>query len=77
VCGRLAQYGLAPRHLRSFRAAADRSAGLLEQLVAPSLRSRNPERRQSGVEDLKALGELTNELSSLLFTRALRKVAGS
>jgi DNA-binding transcriptional MerR regulator len=77
VCGRLAQYGLAPRHLRAFRGAADRSAGLLEQLVAPSLRSRNPERRQAGVEDLKALAEQANELSQLLFWRALRRMAAT
>src|SRR3954447_6234580 len=55
AASRLAQYGIAPRHLRSFRTSADRAASLLEQLVAPTLRSRNPERRQAAVEDLQAL----------------------
>ena len=50
----LARYGIAPRHLRTFRTAADREVGLLEQLVAPALRSRNPERREAGLEDLQA-----------------------
>src|SRR5687767_10949295 len=35
ACGKLARYGIAPRHLRAFRTAADREAGLLEALVAP------------------------------------------
>src|SRR5207253_1925254 len=37
ACGNLARYGVAPRHLRAFRTAADREAGLLEALVAPAL----------------------------------------
>jgi DNA-binding transcriptional MerR regulator len=76
VCGRLARYGIAPRHLRAFRSAAEREAGLLEAVVAPALRSRNPERRQAGIEDLQALAELTQELSQLLFWRELRRQAG-
>ena len=75
ACAKLARYGLAPRNLRAFRTSADRSAGLLEQLVAPALRSRSAERRQSGVEDLEALAALAQELSGLLFARAVRAVA--
>jgi DNA-binding transcriptional MerR regulator len=77
ACGRLAQYGIAPRHLRSFRTAADREAGLIEQVVGPALRSRNPERRRSGAEDLEALGTLVAELSQLLSWRALRRLAST
>ena len=65
-----------PRHLRAFRTAADRESGLLEALVAPALRSRNPERRRAGIEDLQALAESAHELSQLLFTRNVRKLAG-
>ena len=72
ACLRIARYGVEPRNLRSFRAGADREAGLLEQVVAPALRSRNPERRQGGLEDLEALAALSQELSQLLFWRALR-----
>jgi len=72
ACLRLARYGVEPRNLRSFRTGADREAGLLEQVVAPALRSRNPERRQGGLEDLEALASLSQELSQLLFWRALR-----
>jgi DNA-binding transcriptional MerR regulator len=75
VCERLARYGIAPRHLRTFRTAADREAGLLEALVLPSLRSRNPERRRAGLDDLRALTEAAQELSQLLLGRTVRRLA--
>jgi DNA-binding transcriptional MerR regulator len=72
ACGRLAAYGISPRHLRAFRTGAERSVGLLEAVVAPALRSRNPERRRAGLDDLHTLAELAQELSQLLFWRELR-----
>jgi DNA-binding transcriptional MerR regulator len=75
VCAQLSGYGVAPRHLRTFRTGADRAAALLEQLIAPALRSRNAERRAAGLRDLQTLAELAQELSSLLFWRDLRAVA--
>jgi DNA-binding transcriptional MerR regulator len=76
ACAKLSRFGISARHLRTFRTAADREAGLLEQLVAPSLRSRNPERRDAAVQQLQTLAEAAQELSQLLFWRELRKVAG-
>jgi DNA-binding transcriptional MerR regulator len=76
VCDRLSRYGIAPRHLRAFRTGADREAGLLEALVMPALRSRNPERRRAGLEDLRALTEAAQELSQLFLGRAVRRLAG-
>jgi DNA-binding transcriptional MerR regulator len=73
ACGRLAGFGIAPRHLRAFRTAADREVGLLEAVVAPALRSRNPERRQAALDDLQTLGELAHEVAQLLFWRELRR----
>jgi DNA-binding transcriptional MerR regulator len=75
ACGRLARFGIAPRHLRGFRSAADREAGLIEQVTGPALRARSPERRRAGLEDVESLAELTEELSQLLFRRALRRLA--
>ena len=75
ACARLAQYGIDARHLRTFRNSAGREAGLLEQLVAPALRSRNAERRKAGLEDLQQLAETSQELSRLLFWRELRLLA--
>jgi DNA-binding transcriptional MerR regulator len=75
ACGRLARFGIAPRHLRAFRTAADRQSALLETLVAPALRSRNPERRRGGIEDLQSLAEASQELSGLLFWRDVKRIA--
>ena len=75
TCAKLARYGISARHLRTFRTAADREAGLLEQIVSPALRSRNPERRQAGLDELQNLAELAQELSQLLFWRDLKQLA--
>ncbi len=74
ACARLARYGIEPRNLRSLRNGASSAAGLLEQIVAPALRSRNPERRLAGIEDLEKLAATSQELSQLLFWRALRSL---
>jgi DNA-binding transcriptional MerR regulator len=74
TCAQLARF-VDPRHLRAFRTAAGREAGLLGQLVAPALRARNNERRAQGLRDLQQLGELGAELQSLLFWRDLRDLA--
>ena len=75
VCARLMRFGVDARHLRTFRTAAGREASLLEQFVAPVLRSRNPERRGQALRDLQQLADLSRELSSLLFWRDLRESA--
>jgi DNA-binding transcriptional MerR regulator len=77
LCSRLVQFGITARHLKTFRTTADREAGLLEQLLAPVLRSRRPERRQAALDDLQSLAELSRELSALLFWRDLRRLASS
>jgi DNA-binding transcriptional MerR regulator len=74
LCARLARYGVAPRNLRAIRTGIDREAALVEAIVAPALRSRNPERRHGGLEELEALATLTVELSQALFWRSLRGV---
>ena len=77
TCASLARYGIAARHLRAFRSAANREASLLEALVAPALRSRNAERRKAGMDDLEELAELSQELAQLLFRRELRQLAAT
>ena len=74
ACGRLAQFGIAPRHLRGFRTAADREANLLQQILAPALRSRNPERRKEAVDALENLAAVATHLKHLLLIRDLRKI---
>jgi DNA-binding transcriptional MerR regulator len=77
VCAQLTRFGVDARHLRTFRTATDREAALLEQLVAPALRSRNAERRGAGLQDLQALTELAQELTALLLWREVRDVASA
>jgi DNA-binding transcriptional MerR regulator len=72
---RLARFGIDARHLRTVLTAAGRQATLVEQLVAPGLRSRNPDRRKGAFDDLEALSRVTQDLSQLLFLRELRAIA--
>lgn len=76
ACELLARFGIAPRHLRAFRSSADRETGLLEAVIAPALRSRNPERRRAGLEDLQGLAQAAQELADLLLWRNVRRLAG-
>ena len=75
--GELARYGVAGRNLRVFRSSADREAALLQQILAPALRSRNPERRAQALEALENLASVTSYLGHLLLVRDLRRMAGS
>ena len=72
ACARFARFGIDARHLRTILTAAGRQAALVEQLVAPGLRSRNPERRKNALDDLESLSRVAQELSHLLFVRDLR-----
>src|SRR5579884_1585105 len=71
----LARYGVGGRNLRVFRSSADREAQLLQSILAPALRSRNPERRKEAVEALENLATVTTHLKHLLLIRDLRKIA--
>ena len=71
----IARHGIDARHLRAFRTAAGRQSALLEQLVAPALRSRDLQRREAALEDLEILAGVAQELAQLLLVRDLREVA--
>ncbi len=71
----LARYGVGGRNLRVFRSSADREAQLLQSILAPALRSRNPERRREALEALENLASVTSHLKHLLLIRDLRKIA--
>jgi DNA-binding transcriptional MerR regulator len=72
----LKRFGVGGRNLRVFRTSADREAALLEQILAPALRSRNPERRKEAVEALENLAAIASHLKHLLLIRDLRKLTG-
>jgi DNA-binding transcriptional MerR regulator len=77
VCVQMTRFGVDPRHLRTFRTATDRQAALLDQLIAPALRSRNAERRAAGLADLQTLTDLAQELGGLLLWREVREMAAT
>ncbi|HEX2087593.1 MAG TPA: MerR family transcriptional regulator, partial [Solirubrobacteraceae bacterium] len=72
----LARYGVGGRNLRVFRSSADREAQLLQTILAPALRSRNPERRKEAIEALENLAAVATHLKHLLLIRDLRQVVG-
>jgi DNA-binding transcriptional MerR regulator len=70
----LSQFGVGGRNLRVFRTSADREAALLEQLMAPSLRSRSPARRKEALESLEGLAATCTQLKHMLLVRDLRRL---
>ncbi len=73
----LARHGIEPRHLRVFRTGAEREAGLVEQLVAPVLRSRAEDARARATEKLTELSALSAQLHRALLEARLRDVLRS
>ena len=69
-------FGIEPRHLRLYRNAADRELGLIEQVVIPLLRQRNPESRQRAVERADELAALGQSMRATLLRQALRRHLG-
>jgi DNA-binding transcriptional MerR regulator len=77
ACTELSRYGVAGRNLRVFKTSADRESSLLQQLLAPSLRSRNPERRRDALDTLENLATIASHLEHLLLVADLRRLVRS
>ncbi|KNB52142.1 MerR family transcriptional regulator [Streptomyces caatingaensis] len=69
----LGRFGLEPRHLRAVKAAADREAGLIEQVVAPLRRHRNPQTRAHAEATARELAGLSVRLHAALVRSALQQ----
>ncbi len=67
----LRQYGVQARHLRAVKAAADREANLVEQVVAPQLRQRGPGARDAAARTAWQIADLTLRLHATLVESAL------
>ena len=72
----MSRFGLEPRHLRSFRTTAERELGLVEQVVAPLVRQRNPEARGRADEVARELASLSVRLHATLVRAGLRPQLG-
>ncbi|MCW2724832.1 MAG: transcriptional regulator, MerR family [Frankiales bacterium] len=67
----MSRFGIEARHLRPFKAAADREIGLVEQVVTPLVRQRNPEARARADEVVRELAALSVKLHSTLVRAGL------
>jgi DNA-binding transcriptional MerR regulator len=68
----LGAFGLEPRHLRGVKAAAERDVALIEQVVAPLRRHRNPQTRTHAEATARELAALSVRLHAALVHSALR-----
>ena len=67
----MARFGIEARHLRPFKAAADREIGLVEQVVMPLVRQRGPEARARADEVTRELAALSVKLHASLVRAGL------
>jgi len=66
------RHGVEPRHLRMYRAIADREASLFGQVLLPYRRQRNPEAQARTAEALGELATLGRRLRTALLRQAVR-----
>jgi DNA-binding transcriptional MerR regulator len=69
--------GLEPRHLRSFRTAADREATLITQLVAAQARQRDPDARERAGAEAAQLAATVLRLHSQLVRPVCAAISGA
>jgi DNA-binding transcriptional MerR regulator len=72
----MARFGIEPRHLRAFKASADREIGLFEQVVSPMMRQKSPEARARAEEAVRELAALSVRLHAALVRSGLRTELG-
>jgi DNA-binding transcriptional MerR regulator len=72
---RMHGYGVQPRHLRSAKAAADREAGLIEQVTAPLRHQRTAPGSARATDTAEELAGLTVRLHAALLRSRLRRDA--
>ena len=70
-------HGVEARHLRMYKVAAEREAGVFEQLVMPLLKQRNPGARRQATERLDELAGLGSRLRSAMLRQALQDHLGT
>ena len=72
ISKRFLDAGIEARHLRGWRVAADREVALLDQLIQPLLRQRNPEARAQAVAELNELEEVGGRLRAAMVRSSVR-----
>jgi DNA-binding transcriptional MerR regulator len=69
----LAAFGLEPRHLRAFRAAADREVGMVQQVVAPIRGGRDAGARDRADAAVNEIAALSVRLHATLVKAGLKR----
>lgn len=72
----LQAHGIEPRHLRPFRAAADRELGLVESVVAPLALRRDVASKARAVETAREISDLCLNLHSALVNGNIARMEG-
>jgi DNA-binding transcriptional MerR regulator len=67
-------FGIEPRHLRSFKSAADREIGLIEQVITPLTRQKNTESKARAQEVQKEIASLSIRLHASLVRGGLNRL---
>jgi DNA-binding transcriptional MerR regulator len=73
VASNFMRHGIEARHLRMYRAFAEREAGLFEQVLLPYRRQRNPEAQARTQETLGELSGLGRQLRTALLRQTVRR----
>ncbi len=69
-------FGVEARHLRMYRTAVEREAGLFGQVVTPMLKQRNATARRQVVDTLVELARLGDALRTVVLRQAMRPYTG-
>ena len=73
ACRAFLDHGVEVRHLRMYKIAAEREAGMLEQLIMPLLKQRNPEARARAMGMVAELADAGESLHAALLRRTMRQ----
>jgi len=69
----MASFGIEARHLRSFKTAADREVGLVEQVITPLLRQKGSDAQARAEEVQRELASLSIRLHAALVASGLHR----
>jgi len=70
----MAGFGIEPRHLRSFKSAADREIGLIEQVITPLIRQKSSEAKARAEEVQREIAALSVRLHAALVRGGLHRL---
>jgi len=73
VVSEMSAFGIEARHLRSFKTAADREIGLIEQVITPFTRQKSSEAKARAEEVQKEMAALSVRLHSSLVRSGLNR----